>query len=110
VVPLSNIPPLRERKEDIHFWRQSSGEAIWRRMSAQSREEISRRSYRRLLEYMCQGMFGELEKRAGAEHCVVHLQVLEASQIRLDVWRVGLTNGKKAAEFDTFLPERQSLH
>jgi transcriptional regulator with PAS, ATPase and Fis domain len=102
VVPL-NIPPLRERKEDIPFLAQHLMKRLAQDVGSPV-EEISEGAIARLLEYSWPGNVRELENVLERSIVLCTCKVLEASQIRLDV-----APRARQQEFDTFLPEGMSL-
>jgi DNA-binding NtrC family response regulator len=102
VVPL-NIPPLRERKEDIPFLAQHLVKRLAQDVASPV-EEISEGAIARLLEYAWPGNVRELENVLERSIVLCTCKVLEASHIRLDV-----APRARHQEFDTFLPEGMSL-
>ncbi|MCS7024049.1 MAG: sigma-54 dependent transcriptional regulator [Bryobacteraceae bacterium] len=102
VVPI-NIPPLRERKEDIpalarHFLRKHAadlGSAV---------EEISEQAMAKLMDYHWPGNVRELENVIERSLVLCSRTKLEAGDIRLDT-----VPRSKAAVSSSFLPEGMSL-
>jgi len=97
VVPM-NIPPLRERKEDIpylveHFAKKFNG-------------EISEGAMERLLSYHWPGNVRELENVVERSILLAQGPRVEAGDIRIDT---GGQRSRPAAAGDGFLPEGMSL-
>lgn len=97
VVPL-NIPPLRERKEDIpylveHFAKKFNG-------------EISEGALERLMSYHWPGNVRELENVVERSILLAQGPRVEASDIRIDTTA---NRSRPAAADDHFLPEGMSL-
>jgi DNA-binding NtrC family response regulator len=102
VLPL-NIPPLRERKEDIpylarHFVRKLSKD------SGSRVESISDGAIERLMEYHWPGNVRELENTIERSLVLASGDVLEAADIRLD-----LAPKPRLGSADGFLPEGMTL-
>jgi transcriptional regulator with GAF, ATPase, and Fis domain len=96
VVPL-NIPPLRERKEDIpylveHFARKFGG-------------EISEGALERLMSYHWPGNVRELENVVERSILLAHSPRVEPDDVRIDTGQ----RSRPAASNDHFLPEGMSL-
>ena len=97
VVPL-DIPPLRERKEDIpylvdHFAKKFNG-------------EISEGALERLMSYHWPGNVRELENVLERSILLAQGPRVEASDIRIDT---GGQRSRPVAAVDNFLPEGMSL-
>jgi len=102
VLPI-NIPPLRDRKEDIPFlanhfirkFKKDLGSPI---------ESISEGAMERLLAYHWPGNVRELENVIERSMVLASGKVLEAADIKLD-----LAPKTRAAAVDSFLPEGMTL-
>jgi DNA-binding NtrC family response regulator len=100
VVPL-NIPPLRERKEDIpylveHFAKKFSG-------------EISEGALERLMSYHWPGNVRELENVVERSVLLAQGPRVEAADIRIDTDHRSRASGASGASGDQFLPEGMTL-
>ena len=102
VLPI-NIPPLRDRKEDIpflanHFIRK------FRKDLGSPVESISEEAMTRLIGYQWPGNVRELENVIERSMVLAGGKVLEALDVKLD-----LAPKARAAAVDSFLPEGQTL-
>ncbi len=103
VVPI-NVPPLRERKEDIpslagHFINRLAGEL------GSPCESISEAALERLMEYHWPGNVRELENVIERSLVLCTGKTLEGGDVRLDM----APAKRMAAVADAFLPEGMSL-
>jgi len=102
VLPL-NIPPLRERKEDIPYLARHFVRKLSKDLGSRV-ESISDGAIERLMEYHWPGNVRELENAIERSLVLASGEVLEAADIRLDLApksRVGFSDG--------FLPEGMTL-
>jgi two-component system response regulator AtoC len=102
VLPI-NIPPLRERKEDIPFLAEHFVKKLRKDLGA-STQSISEGAIQRLLEYHWPGNVRELENVIERSMVLATGAVLEAGDIRLD-----LAPKSRIAANDGFLPEGMTL-
>jgi len=102
VLPI-NIPPLRERKEDIPFLAEHFVKKL-RKDLGTSAQSISEGAIHRLLEYHWPGNVRELENVIERSMVLATGPVLEAGDIRLD-----LAPKSRLAANDGFLPEGMTL-
>jgi two-component system response regulator AtoC len=102
VLPI-NIPPLRERKEDIPFLAEHFVKKL-RKDLGTSAQSISEGAIQRLLEYHWPGNVRELENVIERSMVLATGAVLEAGDIRLD-----LAPKSRIAANDGFLPEGMTL-
>jgi DNA-binding NtrC family response regulator len=103
VVPI-NIPPLRERPEDIpalarHFISKLAGDL------GSPCETLTEAAIHRLMEYHWPGNVRELENVIERSLVLCSKKVLDAADMRLDL----APARRNAAAADTFLPEGMSL-
>jgi two-component system, NtrC family, response regulator AtoC len=102
VLPI-NIPPLRERREDIPFLAQHFTCKIGRELGS-TVESITEKAIAKLLEYHWPGNVRELENVIERSIVLSSAKVLDADDIRLD------TGGRsRSAALNGFLPEGVSL-
>jgi two-component system response regulator AtoC len=102
VLPI-NIPPLRERKEDIPFLANHFVKKLKKDLGSPV-ESISEAAIARLLEYHWPGNVRELENVIERSMVLASQPVLEAGDIRLD-----LTVKPRLAGADNFLPDGMTL-
>jgi DNA-binding NtrC family response regulator len=102
VLPI-NIPPLRERKEDIPFLAEHFVKKLKRDLGTPV-ESISDAAIQRLLEYHWPGNVRELENVIERSMVLASGAVLEAADIKLD-----LAPKPRLAPSDNFLPEGMTL-
>lgn len=102
VVPL-DIPPIRERKEDIPFLAEHLVARLAQDLGSPV-QSISEGAVAKLLEYHWPGNVRELENVLERSIVLCNGKVLEASHIKLDV-----NPRPNHAAVDTFLPEGMSL-
>lgn len=103
VLPM-NIPPLRDRKEDIPFLAQHFVEKVARDMGAAPRQ-ISEAALQKLLAYTWPGNVRELENVMERSLVLSSGATLEAADVKIDTSRA-----QKNAQLDnTFLPEGVNL-
>jgi len=102
VLPI-NIPPLRERKEDIPYLAQHFVKKLKKDLGG-SVESISEAALDRLLEYHWPGNVRELENVIERSMVLARGTVLEAADIRLD-----LGPKPRMAVADSFLPDGMTL-
>jgi transcriptional regulator with GAF, ATPase, and Fis domain len=102
VVPI-NIPPLRERKEDIPFLAEHFVKKLSRDLGAKA-ESISEGAIQKLVEYPWPGNVRQLENVIERSLVLASGSHLEAADIRLDT-------GQRAREpvAESFLPDGVSL-
>ena len=103
VLPI-NIPPLRERKEDIPFLAEHFVKKL-RKDLGTSAQSISEAAIQRLLEYHWPGNVRELENVIERSMVLATGAVLEAGDIKLDL----APKPRVAAGTDGFLPEGMTL-
>jgi len=102
VLPL-NIPPLRDRKEDIPFLARHFVKKL-RKDLGSAVESISDAAIERLLEYHWPGNVRELENVIERSMVLASNPVLEAADIKLDTGPQA-----RVASVDNFLPEGMTL-
>ncbi|MBZ5611690.1 MAG: sigma-54 dependent transcriptional regulator [Acidobacteriia bacterium] len=102
VLPI-NIPPLRDRKEDIPFLVSHFIKKLRKDLGSPV-ESISDAAIERLLGYHWPGNVRELENVIERSMVLAGGKVLEASDIKLD-----MAPKSRAASVDSFLPEGQTL-
>jgi DNA-binding NtrC family response regulator len=102
VLPI-NIPPLRERKEDIPFLAEHFVKKLKKDLGTPV-ESISEAAIQRLLEYHWPGNVRELENVIERSMVLASGSVLEASDIKLD-----LASKPRLTSADNFLPEGMTL-
>jgi DNA-binding NtrC family response regulator len=102
VLPL-NIPPLRDRKEDIPFLAQHFVKKLRKDLGSPV-ESISDAGIERLLEYHWPGNVRELENVIERSMVLASNPVLEATDIKLDTGPQA-----RVASVDNFLPEGMTL-
>ena len=102
VLPI-NIPPLRDRKEDIPFLANHFIRKFQKDLGSPV-ESISEGAMERLLGYHWPGNVRELENVIERSMVLAGGKVLEAADIKLD-----LAPKARAAAFDSFLPEGMTL-
>ena len=102
VVPI-NIPPLRERKEDIPFLAEHFVKKLSRDLGAKA-ESISEGAIQKLVEYPWPGNVRQLEN-------VIERSLVLASGSRLEAADIRLDTGQRAREpvAESFLPDGVSL-
>jgi len=103
VLPI-NIPPLRERKEDIPFLAQYFVRKLRKDLGSPV-ESISENAIQRLLEYHWPGNVRELENVLERSMVLSNGPVLEASDVKLDVARTSSTSFAAG----NFLPDGMTL-
>jgi DNA-binding NtrC family response regulator len=101
VVPI-NIPPLRERKEDIPFLAEHFVRKVSREVGAKA-DSISEAAVHRLSEYRWPGNIRELENVIERSLVLSTGSRLEASDIKLDAI------ARSANSVPTFLPDGMTL-
>ena len=99
VLPM-NIPPLRERKEDIPYLARFFIRKLGKEMGSRV-ESISDGAIERLVEYHWPGNVRELENAIERSLVLANGDVLEAADIRLDL------RSPAAARFRRWLPSRR---
>jgi len=102
VLPI-NIPPLRERKEDIPYLARYFVKKLKQDLGSPV-ESISEAAIEKLLEYYWPGNVRELENVIERSMVLANDPVLDAEDIRLD-----LAPKARAATADSFLPEGMTL-
>jgi transcriptional regulator with PAS, ATPase and Fis domain len=102
VLPI-NIPPLRDRKEDIPFLAQHFVKKL-RKDLGSTVESISDAAIQRLLEYHWPGNVRELENVIERSMVLASSPVLAAADIKLDT-----VPQARASSVDNFLPEGMTL-
>jgi two-component system response regulator AtoC len=102
VLPI-NIPPLRERKEDIPFLADHFVKKLKKDLGTPV-ESISEAAIQRLLEYHWPGNVRELENVIERSMVLASGAVLEADDIKLD-----LAPKARLATADNFLPDGMTL-
>jgi DNA-binding NtrC family response regulator len=102
VLPI-NIPPLRERKEDIPYLAQHFVKKLKKDLGS-TVESISESAVQRLLEYHWPGNVRELENVLERSMVLASGAVLDAADIRLD-----LAPKPRTIAADSFLPEGMTL-
>jgi two-component system response regulator AtoC len=102
VLPI-NIPPLRERKEDIPYLAQHFVKKLKKDLGS-TVESIAESAVQRLLEYHWPGNVRELENVIERSMVLASGIVLDAGDIRLD-----LSPKSRMAVADSFLPEGMTL-
>ncbi len=102
VLPL-NIPPLRDRKEDIPFLAQHFVKKLRKDLGSPV-ESISDGAIQRLLEYQWPGNVRELENVIERSMVLASNPVLAAADIKLDT-----APQTRAPSVDNFLPEGMTL-
>jgi DNA-binding NtrC family response regulator len=102
VLPI-NIPPLRERKEDIPFLAEHFVKKLKKDLGTPV-QSISDAAIQRLLEYHWPGNVRELENVIERSMVLASGSVLEAGDIKLD-----LAPKPRLASADNFLPEGMTL-
>ena len=102
VLPI-NIPPLRERKEDIPYLAQHFVKKLKKDLGS-TVESISESAMQRLLEYHWPGNVRELENVLERSMVLASGAVLDSADIRLD-----LSPKPRMAASDSFLPEGLTL-
>jgi two-component system, NtrC family, response regulator AtoC len=102
VLPI-NIPPLRERKEDIPFLAEHFVKKLKKDLGTPV-ESISEAAIQRLLEYHWPGNVRELENVIERSMVLASSVVLEAVDIKLD-----LAPKPRLTAADNFLPEGMTL-
>jgi DNA-binding NtrC family response regulator len=102
VLPI-NIPPLRERKEDIPHLAQHFVKKLKKDLGS-AVESISESALQRLLEYHWPGNVRELENVIERSMVLASGIVLDSGDIRLD-----LAPKTRMAALDSFLPEGMTL-
>jgi DNA-binding NtrC family response regulator len=102
VLPI-NIPPLRERKEDIPFLVEHFIKKLKKDLGTQV-EGLSEAALQRLLDYHWPGNVRELENVLERSMVLASGSVLEASDIKLD-----LAPRPRLGAADNFLPEGMTL-
>jgi DNA-binding NtrC family response regulator len=102
VLPI-NIPPLRERKEDIPFLAEHFVKKLKKDLGTPV-ESISEAAIQRLLEYHWPGNVRELENVIERSMVLASGAVLEAADIKLD-----LDPKARLATADNFLPDGMTL-
>jgi DNA-binding NtrC family response regulator len=103
VVPI-NIPPLRERKEDIPFLAKHFVEKLSKELGARTRE-ISPAGMERLLSHSWPGNVRELENTIERSLVLASGELLQASEIRIEAPRSVHT----ASQQTPLLPEGETL-
>jgi len=103
VLPI-NIPPLRERKEDIPFLADHFVKKL-RKDLGTAAQSISESAIQRLLEYHWPGNVRELENVIERSMVLATNSILEAGDIKLDL----AAKPRIAAGADGFLPEGMTL-
>jgi len=103
VLPI-NIPPLRERKEDIPFLADHFVKKL-RKDLGTAAQSISDSAIQRLLEYHWPGNVRELENVIERSMVLATNSILEAEDIKLDL----APKPRIAAGTDGFLPEGMTL-
>jgi len=103
VLPI-NIPPLRERKEDIPFLADHFVKKL-RKDLGTAAQSISDSAIQRLLEYHWPGNVRELENVIERSMVLATNSILEAGDIKLDL----APKPRIAAGTDGFLPEGMTL-
>ncbi|HXA66881.1 MAG TPA: sigma-54 dependent transcriptional regulator [Bryobacteraceae bacterium] len=103
VLPI-NIPPLRERKEDIPFLADHFVKKL-RKDLGTAAQSISDSAIQRLLEYHWPGNVRELENVIERSMVLATNSILEADDIKLDL----APKPRIAAGTDGFLPEGMTL-
>ncbi len=104
VVPI-NIPPLRERKEDIPFLAIHFVKKLSKDLGT-GNKEISASALDRLLDHSWPGNVRELENTIERSLVLGSGDVLQASEIRIEAVRHGPTNASQQAPL---LPEGETL-
>src|SRR3984893_2771539 len=102
VLPI-NIPPLRERKEDIPFLSEHLVKKLKKDLGTPV-ESISEAAIQRLVEYHWPGNVRELDNVIERSMVLASGEVLEAGDIKLD-----LAPKPRLAASDGFLPEGMTL-
>jgi two-component system response regulator AtoC len=102
VLPL-NIPPLRERKEDIPYLARHFVRKLAKDLGSRV-ESISDGAIERLMEYHWPGNVRELENTIERSLVLANGEVLEAADIRID-----LAPKPRLGSADGFLPEGMTL-
>ena len=102
VLPI-NIPPLRERKEDIPFLAEHFVKKLKNDLGTPV-QSISEAAIQRLLEYHWPGNVRELENVLERSMVLASGSILEAGDIKLD-----LAPKARIASTDNFLPEGMTL-
>jgi two-component system response regulator AtoC len=102
VLPL-NIPPLRDRKEDIPFLARHFVKKLRKDLGSPV-ESISDAAIQRLLEYHWPGNVRELENVIERSMVLANNAVLEVADIKLDTGPQA-----RVASVDNFLPEGMTL-
>jgi DNA-binding NtrC family response regulator len=102
VLPI-NIPPLRDRKEDIPFLASHFIGKYQKDLGSQV-ESISDAAMQKLMEHRWEGNVRELENVIERSMVLATGKVLEASDIKLD-----MAPKSRPAAIDSFLPEGQTL-
>src|ERR1700689_4078630 len=102
VLPL-NIPPLRDRKEDIPYLARFFVRKLAKDLGSRA-ESISDGAIERLMEYHWPGNVRELENAIERSLVLANGDVLEAADIRLD-----LAPKPRLGSADGFLPEGMTL-
>jgi DNA-binding NtrC family response regulator len=103
VLPI-NIPPLRDRKEDIPFLADHFVKKLRKDLGA-SAQSISEAAIQRLLEYRWPGNVRELENVIERSMVLATGPTLEAADIKLDL----APKPRTAAVTDGFLPDGMTL-
>jgi DNA-binding NtrC family response regulator len=102
VLPI-NIPPLRDRKEDIPFLANHFIKKYQKDLGSRV-ESISDAAMQRLMEYRWKGNVRELENVIERSMVLAPGTVIEANDIKLD-----MAPETRAAAVDSFLPEGMTL-
>jgi DNA-binding NtrC family response regulator len=104
VVPM-NIPPLRERKEDIPFLTKFFVQKLWKELGTTARE-ISPAAMERLLGHSWPGNVRELENTIERSLVLASSEVLQPSEIRIEPPRNQMPMSQQQAPL---LPEGETL-
>ncbi|MBV9082995.1 MAG: sigma-54-dependent Fis family transcriptional regulator [Acidobacteriaceae bacterium] len=105
VVPI-NIPPLRERKEDIPFLAIHFVEKLWKELGAIA-HEISPGAIDRLLNHSWPGNVRELENTIERSLVLASGEVLQPADIRIEAPRGGMSAA--TSQQAPVLPEGETL-
>ena len=107
VVPI-NIPPLRQRREDIPFLALHFVNKLSKDLSSRAKE-LSPGAVDRLLEHSWPGNVRELENTIERSLVLASGETLQASDMRIEAPRTSAAQNALAAQTQPLLPEGETL-